>query len=130
AVRVCTDDGQFLTGEDLVVIVFLVHTQADAFVLNGLARTIDRPVGEEDGLVVSLGSLVAKRGILLLRSEFSTVVPDAEQVVAILFRFEGEETVLVGGDWRTRNATPLVVQMPGHHFRATYRATRCPLEPR
>ena len=48
AVRVGKNDGELLTGEDLVIILFLVHTQADAFVLYRLARTINRPVGEED----------------------------------------------------------------------------------
>ena len=49
------------------------------------------------------------------------VMADAQKIAAILLRREREETIFIGGQGLAGDAIALIIQMPGHHFRAVDR---------
>ena len=116
-VRIGENDGQFAAGEHFVVVLLVVHAETDAFVLNRLTRTINCAVGEKNGLVISALTLVVVGRVFLLRTQLAPVVTRAKEV-APLVTLEREETILVRGQRRLRNAIALIVQTPRHDLRA------------
>ena len=79
-VRVGENDGQFAACQRFVIVFLLIDPQSDAFILDGLAGTVNRAVGEENRLRLRARFLPVLPIInphIARRSEFAPVVARA-----------------------------------------------------
>ena len=129
AVGIGENHRELLVGEHLVIIRLGVHAQAEAFVLDGLARPVEGAVGEEDGVGIRLRLVaVIVNVVILLTAEHATVVAHPNQHALIVSASDAEEAVGVGGHFRLRGAVALIIAMPGFDLRAGERFARVRLE--
>src|SRR6185436_258867 len=80
AVRIVKDHLYVGSREGIIIIFFLIHSEADALVLDDLSGPIDSAIGEEDGLVLVLRLVTLLRRVLVLRNQFAAIVPHAEEI--------------------------------------------------
>src|SRR2546427_6705135 len=100
AVRIIENHANVLAWQQLIIVVLLIHAQANALVLDGLAGTIDGAVGEENGLRGGRRILRQIRIELILGAEFLAMMARAQQIAPLLRGRETEESIFVGSDLR------------------------------
>src|SRR5437762_3180224 len=80
----------------VVVVLVLINPQANAFVLNNLAGTINRAIGEKNRLVLALRPVTLLWGVFVLRHQFAPIMADAEEVCLIDVSRKCEKSIVVG----------------------------------
>ena len=118
AVWINKNDFDVLACKAVVIIAVLVNAQANAFVLNDLARAIQRTISEEHRLIVRLWRLSSVGRIFLLRAELAAIVANAKEITPSFGRIECEETIFIGGELWISNPISLLAQVPCHHLSA------------
>src|SRR2546422_10468695 len=104
AVGIIKNHANTLPRQQLIIVVLLLHPQANALILNRLAGPIDSAISEENGLRV-LCPVLWQIGIeLILRSQFLAMMARAQEITALLRGRETEEAILIRRDLRLRNA--------------------------
>ena len=95
AVRVREHHLDLAAGERFVAVLCLVGSDYNPFVLHGLARPIERAVGEKNRLIARIGIVWFVTPEVLRRSNFPPVVPGADERTATVLRIDREKTELV-----------------------------------
>ena len=112
-VRIVEHDGHVAVGDRVVGVLILEVVDANALELDGLAGSVERAIGEEDGLllrrrvvrVVVKVAVVSGRKALLLG-------PDDDHVGVLVAAGEGVHAVLVGGRGVAGEPAAVVVAEP------------------
>ena len=118
AIAIMEHHRDLAAGQYGVVVLLRVQAQANALVLDRLARPVNGPVGEQDGPILRTRPLGNGPDRLIPGRQFAALVRRPQHIAALRARAESKEPVRIRHHGRFGHAVALIVQMPRLHPRA------------